>query len=204
MNTTVVTLRAATSTDVGAINGLITDNLAAGHLLPRTIEDLEAHATRFTVAALDDRIVGCAELAPLSEGVAEVRSLVVDETMRGQHIGSDLVDHMAASAAERGFSTLCAFTHEPARFVRLGFTIVPHIWVPEKVARDCTSCALFRHCGQYAVMLPLRSGVSVRPERPAAVIQGSRSIAPRRPNIERLQIHAPSGRDTEPAEAVLA
>ena len=49
--------------------------------------------------------------------------------MRGQHIGSDLVDHMAASAAERGFSTLCAFTHEPARFVRLGFTIVPHMGV---------------------------------------------------------------------------
>lgn len=199
-----VTLRTANSADVAAINRLITDNLAEGHLLPRTIDDLEAHATRFTVAAGVDRIVGCAELAPLSEGVAEVRSLVVDEAMRGQHIGSDLVDHMAASAAERGFSTLCAFTHEPSRFVRLGFTIVPHIWVPEKVARDCTSCALFRHCGQYAVMLPLRSGVSVRPERPAAVIQGSRSIAPRRPNIERLQLPSRTARETDPAEAVLA
>jgi amino-acid N-acetyltransferase len=199
-----VTLRTANSADVAAINRLITDNLAEGHLLPRTIDDLEAHATRFTVAAGVDRIVGCAELAPLSEGVAEVRSLVVDEAMRGQHIGSDLVDHMAASAAGRGFSTLCAFTHEPSRFVRLGFTIVPHIWVPEKVARDCTSCALFRHCGQYAVMLPLRSGVSVRPERPAAVIQGSRSIAPRRPNIERLQFSSRTARATEPAEAVLA
>jgi amino-acid N-acetyltransferase len=108
MNAT-VTLRTATSTDVSAINGLITNNLAAGHLLPRTIEDLETHATRFTVAAVADRIVGCAELAPLSDRVAEVRSLVVDEAMRGRHIGSDLIDHMAASAAERGFSTLCAF-----------------------------------------------------------------------------------------------
>ena len=203
MNAT-VTLRAATSTDVTAINRLIADNLAAGHLLPRTIEDLETNATRFTVAAEGDRIVGCAELAPLSKGVAEVRSLVVDEAMRGQHIGSDLVDHMAASAAERGFSTLCAFTHEPARFVRLGFTIVPHMWVPKKIAHDCTACALFRHCGQYAVMLPLRSGVSVRPERSAAVIQGSRSIAPRRPNIERLQLTNTRARETEPAEAVLA
>jgi amino-acid N-acetyltransferase len=199
-----VTLRAATLGDVGAINQLITDNLAVGHLLPRTIADLEAHATRFTVAAMDDRIVGCAELAPLGGGVAEVRSLVVDEAMRGQHIGSDLVDHVASSAAGRGFSTLCAFTHEPARFVRLGFTIVPHIWVPEKVARDCTSCALFRHCGQYAVMLPLRAGVSVRPERPAAVIQGSRSIAPRRPNIERLQTARTPARETELTEAVPA
>jgi hypothetical protein len=53
-------------------------------------------------------------------------------------------------------------------------------------------------------MLPLRSGVSVRPERPAAVIQGSRSIAPRRPNIERLQLPSTRTRETEPAEAVLA
>jgi amino-acid N-acetyltransferase len=199
-----VTLRTATSNDVTAINRLITDNLAVGHLLPRTLEDIQAHATRFTVAACGDRIVGCAELAPLSKGVAEVRSLVVDEGMRGQHIGSSLIDHMAASAAESGFSTLCAFTHEASPFVRLGFTIVPHMWVPEKIAHDCTSCALFRHCGQYAVMLPLRSGVSVRPERPAAVIQGSRSIAPRRPNIERLQLPSRGAREPEPSEAVLA
>ena len=202
MNAT-VTLRPATLEDVAAINLLITDNLAAGHLLPRTIDDLEAHAARFTVAASRERIVGCVELAPLSSGVAEVRSLVVDVAMRGQHIGSALIDHVASSATANGFSTLCAFTHEPARFVRLGFTIVPHIWVPEKVARDCTSCALFRHCGQYAVMLPLRAGVSVRPERPAAVIQGSRSIAPRRPNIERLQ-PSMSVREVELAEAVPA
>jgi amino-acid N-acetyltransferase len=203
MNAT-VTLRTATFDDVAAINRLITDNLAVGHLLPRTIEDLEAHATRFTVAVDGERIVGCVELAPLSTGVAEVRSLVVDEPMRGRHIGPELIDHVASSAAGSGYATLCAFTHEPSRFVRLGFTIVPHIWVPEKVALDCTSCALFRHCGQYAVMLPLRARVSVRPERPAALIQGSRSIAPRRPNIERLQVPNKSEREAEQAEAMLA
>jgi amino-acid N-acetyltransferase len=181
-----VTLRAAGLADAGAIDKLVAANLAAGHLLPRTLADIEEHATRFLVAEDDGRIVGCAELAPLSGTVAEVRSLVVEEGMRGQHIGTEIVAHLSASAAERGFATLCAFTHQPSHFVRLGFTIVPHIWVPEKIAHDCTGCALFRHCGQYAVMLPLRAGVSVRPERPAAVIQGSRSIPLRRPNIERL------------------
>jgi len=204
MNAT-VTLRNATTDDVAAIDSLIAANLAAGHLLPRTREDLETHAARFIVATSGESTVGCAELAPLSSNVAEVRSLVVDEAMRGQHIGTALIDHLSSGAAARGFSTLCAFTHEPSRFVRLGFTIVPHIWVPEKISRDCTSCALFRHCGQYAVLLPLRAGVSVRPERPAAVIQGSRSIAPRRPNIERLQERIPSAApELERREAVLA
>ena len=201
--TAAVTLRTATMADVADINRLIAENMEAGHLLPRTLDDLQAHAARFTVAAAGDRIVGCAELAPLGTGVAEVRSLVVDEALRGRHIGSGLLDHMSASAAASGFSTLCAFTHDPALFVRLGFTIVPHIWVPEKVALDCTSCPLFRHCGQYAVMLPLRPGVSVRPERPAALIQGSRSIASRRPNIERLHLASPPVREVE-REAVPA
>ena len=41
-----------------------------------------------------------------------------------------------------GFSTLCAFTHQPSHFVKLGFTIVPHV-VPEKIAHDCTACPCF-------------------------------------------------------------
>ncbi len=199
-----VTLRAAGLADAGAIDKLVAANLAAGHLLPRTLADIEEHATRFLVAEDDGRIVGCAELAPLSGSVAEVRSLVVEEGMRGQHIGTEIVAHLSASAAERGFATLCAFTHQPSHFVRLGFTIVPHIWVPEKIAHDCTGCALFRHCGQYAVMLPLRAGVSVRPERPAAVIQGSRSIPLRRPNIERLHGRPAAAAVADRTEAVPA
>jgi hypothetical protein len=32
---------------------------------------------------------------------------------------------------------------------------VPHEWLPEKISTDCSTCALFRRCGQYAVMYPL-------------------------------------------------
>ena len=86
-----VTLRTASPSDVPAIHRLITDNLEVGHLLPRSIEDVERHVTRFVVASIDDVVVGCAELAPLSGKVAEVRSLVVDEAFRGRHIGPKLV-----------------------------------------------------------------------------------------------------------------
>jgi len=103
----------------------------------------------------------------------------------------------------RGFATLCAFTHQPSHFVKMGFTIVPHMWVPEKIAHDCTACPLFRRCGQYAVTLPLRAGVRIRPEQPAAVIYGGRSVAQRRPNVERLQL-APSHEERVVADAVPA
>jgi N-acetylglutamate synthase-like GNAT family acetyltransferase len=167
---------------------LISDNLEAGHLLPRTMDDVLEHASRFVVADRQGRVIACAELAPLSKTVAEVRSLVVDQHARGNHIGPRLVTELASGAVARGFATLCAFTHQPSHFVKMGFTIVPHMWVPEKIAHDCTSCPLFRRCGQYAVTLPLRAGVEIRPEQPAAVIYGGRTVGARRPNVERLQL----------------
>ena len=183
-----MTFRQASTVDAAVVHRLICENLEAGHLLPRTLEDIIEHASRFLVAESDSAVVGCAELAPLSAGVAEVRSLVVDKPARGHQIGPKLVAELASRAAVRGFATLCAFTHEPSHFVRLGFTIVPHVWVPEKIAHDCTTCPLFRRCGQYAVTLALRNGVHVRPEQPAALIYAGRGVAARKPNVERLQL----------------
>jgi amino-acid N-acetyltransferase len=188
-----MTFRQASTADAPIVHRLICENLEAGHLLPRTMEDLIEHAPRFLVAERSGVVVGCAELAPLSPSVAEVRSLVVDKPARGQQIGPRLVAELASRAAARGFATLCAFTHEPSHFVRLGFTIVPHIWVPEKIAHDCTTCPLFRRCGQYAVTLALRKGVQVRPEQPAAVIYAGRGVAARKPNVERLQLQPADG-----------
>jgi amino-acid N-acetyltransferase len=147
--------------DVPAIARLITSNLAAGHLLPRSIEDLTGHASRFLVVTLGEDVVGCAELAPLSRAVAEVRSLVVDERCRGRGLGSRIVEELQRWARRDGFSTLCAFTHHPSHFIRLGFSMVPHHWLPEKLATDCYGCPKFRNCGQYAMVLALKGG-SVR------------------------------------------
>jgi amino-acid N-acetyltransferase len=194
-----VTFREATAADTAAVHRLIADNLEAGHLLPRTIDEVLAHASRFVVAERDGQVIGCAELAPLSATVAEVRSLVVDEEARGQRIGPQLVAELATSAAARGFATLCAFTHQPSHFVKMGFTIVPHMWVPEKIAHDCTSCPLFRRCGQYAVTLPLRAGVRLRPEQPAAVIYAGRTVGARRPNVERLHLRSLAAEDAREA-----
>jgi amino-acid N-acetyltransferase len=186
------TFRQAATGDAPAIHQLIADNLEIGHLLPRTFDDVQAHAPRFLVAESAGRVVACAELAPLSRAVAEVRSLVVDERSRGRQIGPTLVAELAARAIASGFATLSAFTHDPSHFVRLGFTIVPHMWVPEKIAHDCTSCPLFRRCGQYAVTLALRPGVQVRPIPPAALIHAGRVAAARRPTVERLQLQRPT------------
>jgi amino-acid N-acetyltransferase len=140
---------------VEAVHDLITANLSEGHLLPRRSEEIAAHIERFVVATRRGQVVACADLAPLSRAVAEVRSLIVSEQARFGGIGSRLLAELIARASTAGFEKVCAFTHSPSYFVRRGFSIVPHVWLPEKISTDCNTCAQFRHCGQYAVMLPL-------------------------------------------------
>jgi len=149
------TFRAATLDDVDAIHDLITVNLSEGHLLQRRSEEIAAHIERFVVATRRGKVVACADLAPLSRAVAEVRSLIVSEQARFGGIGRRLLDELIARASTAGFEKVCAFTHSPSYFVRRGFSIVPHVWLPEKISTDCNTCAQFRQCGQYAVMLPL-------------------------------------------------
>jgi N-acetylglutamate synthase-like GNAT family acetyltransferase len=150
-----VMVRAATAADAEAIHALVASHLAEGRLLARSRDEIAAHVHRFVVAVQERRIVACADLAPLSRAVAEVRSLVVDEQARLLGVGRRLVDELVRRASMEGFDKLCAFTHAAGYFVRMGFSIVPHAWIPEKIETDCRTCAQFRGCGQYAVMLPL-------------------------------------------------
>lgn len=148
-------LRGATSGDAGAIHALIVGHLEEGHLLPREREEIASHAHRFVVAVFGDRVVACAELAPLSRNVSEVRSLVVSRDARGLGVGGEIINELVDRAATTGFEKLCAFTHAPSYFVQRGFSIVPHVWLPEKIVTDCHCCPQFRRCGQYAVVREL-------------------------------------------------
>lgn len=150
-----LTLRQATADDARAIDELISSHLHEGHLLPRALSEITVHAHRFIVAVDDVGVVGCVDLAPLSRTVAEVRSLVVSDDARSCGIGRRLIDAVVARAGRAGFERICAFTHAPSYFVQHGFSLVPHDWLPEKIRTDCGSCALFRRCNQYAVVLPL-------------------------------------------------
>ena len=155
-------IRTAGEQDAEALHALITSHLQEGHLLPRSLEDLRRHAPRFVVCDVAGQIKACAELAPLSQKVAEVRSLVVDSNFRRVGLAARLVNDVLERARAAGFQTLCAFTHDPRFFVRQNFSIVPHTWLPEKIATDCLGCAFFRRCQQYAMLLPLDAAVRAK------------------------------------------
>lgn len=149
------TLRTATPSDAEAIDALIDAHREEGHLLPRQVDEIRARASRFVVAEVDGQIKACAELVPLSKGLAEVRSLVVAADARHHGVAARLVGELRSRARAEGFQSLLALAHDPRFFMRYNFSIVPHEWLSEKIARDCRGCALFRRCGQHAMLAPL-------------------------------------------------
>jgi len=151
------TMRPATEADAEVLHALVTAHIKEGHLLPREVEEIRRHARRFVVCEERGEIKACAELAPLSSRVAEVRSLVVSGAFRRNGVAHRLISELRDRAASMGFDQLCAFTHDARFFVKQGFSIVPHVWVSEKIATDCLSCPLFRRCGQHAMVLPLHA-----------------------------------------------
>jgi amino-acid N-acetyltransferase len=149
-------LRTAVRGDAKKIHELIERNQRAGHLLPRGLDELTAHVERFIVGVNGrGAIIACGELAPLSPSLAEIRSLVVSEKRRGEGLGRRLVDELRSRARASGYSDLCVFAHQPSYFAHMGFSIVPHTWLPEKIMADCRSCPLFRRCEQFAMVSDL-------------------------------------------------
>jgi amino-acid N-acetyltransferase len=174
MNRGRITLRTADASEAKKLHTLIQANLEEGHLLPRTLLELTTHASRFVVAVRGRKIIGCGELAALSAHVAEVRSLSVDVNARGARVGVMIVDELRRRARREGFERLCAFTHAPRYFIHMGFSIVPHLWLPEKIYTDCVKCPQFRQCGQYAMVVPVDSAFDAErgygvPASPAAL-----------------------------------
>lgn len=149
-------LRTAVRGDAKKIHDLIQRNQQTGHLLPRELSELVSHVDRFVVG-VDGRgaVIACAELAPLSASTAEIRSLVVAEKRRGEGLGRRLVEELKTRATSAGYGDLCVFSHQPGYFARMGFSIVPHTWLPEKIMADCRSCPLFRRCDQFALVMDL-------------------------------------------------
>ena len=148
-------VRPATADDAFSIYELVSSNVVSGHLLERSLDEGQQHATRFFAAVDSEELVGCGELARLSANVSEVRSLVVKNTRRKQGIGTDLLQALIDEAASLHVPRLCAFTHSPRPFVQSGFSIVPHPWISPKIEIDCQTCNLFRCCDRYAVVLDL-------------------------------------------------
>jgi len=148
-------IRAAYPDEIDAIRALFADEVAAGRMLPRTVDEIRAHLDDWLVAEADGAVVGCVSLVRFNGTLCEIRSLAVHPAYRGQGIASALVREALALARQRGIPRVLVLTRAAKLFERLGFRRDFVANFPEKVWRDCAPCP-FRHaCDEVALIYPL-------------------------------------------------
>lgn len=160
--------RMATPGDVGRIVSLIRPYAERGLVLPRQPEDIRARLDNFIVVERDGTVVGCVALRDYGQGLEEIRTLAVDESVQGRGVGTLLVRSAIHLARERGTTRLFALTVRPNLFVHLSFAIVPKSRFPAKVWSDCRLCSKRDRCDETAVVLNLTEPVAaaVAPANP--------------------------------------
>lgn len=114
-------IRKATPSDIPRIKVFIETFIEGGDVLPRTLEEIEDLLPMFFVAEQSGDLVGCVTLEIYSRKLAEIRSLCVAASVRGQGIGKRLVRTCLDVAHERDILEVMVITRSEDFFISCGF-----------------------------------------------------------------------------------
>jgi amino-acid N-acetyltransferase len=160
-------IRPANESDVAPILDLVNRYASQDIMLPRTYDSVHNTLGDWLIAVYagsddaDERqdetppILACGALVPLTETLAEVRSLAVHESQQGKGLGGYLVLELVQMARRRGFEQVCALTLRENFFLRLGFEVVDRWSISPKVWQACIFCRKFHRCDEVAVLMNL-------------------------------------------------
>jgi amino-acid N-acetyltransferase len=117
-------IRPAHTSDIKGIRQLIDSYSPQGRLLTKETVTLYESVQEFTVAIDGNDVVGCGALHVLWEDLAEVRTVAVNEKLRGQGIGHQILESVISRAEEIGIKRLFCLTFETEFFGRHGFQVI--------------------------------------------------------------------------------
>lgn len=148
-------VRKARIEDVKAIHGMLMDCSRSGLLLPRSYNELYSHLRDFFVVAPkgEGPVQACCALSITWDDLAELRSLVVAEGLRGQGWGRRLVEACLSEAVTLGLFRIFTLTYQQSFFEKMGFQVVGKDLLPQKVWSDCLRCPKFPECDEIAMLL---------------------------------------------------
>ncbi len=115
-------VRRARTADVRTIRRLVDAYSGDGpRLLRKSTVTLYEDVQEFWVAERDGAVVGCGALHVLWEDLAEIRTVAVDSSCRGQGVGHKIVSALIDTARELGLRRVFCLTFEVDFFARHGF-----------------------------------------------------------------------------------
>lgn len=151
-------VRVAQPGDVVSIVSIVNDYAAESVMLPITPERVALSLDDFVVATdARGRVRACGALKEYSPSLAEVASLAVARDAHGTGIGRGIVTALEALARVRGVDELFALTLTAGFFEAMGYVVTERARYPEKIRRDCASCARRFGCAEICVARMLRA-----------------------------------------------
>jgi amino-acid N-acetyltransferase len=125
-------LRPARTSDIVAIQAMRAPLVDSNVLLQHQLVSLYERVQEFVVAeSKDGRILAAGALHVMWGDLAEVRSLVVDQSARGMGLGKAVVEALIERAFTLGIRRVFCLTFEVDFFVRCGFDIISDVPVDE-------------------------------------------------------------------------
>ncbi|WP_130796517.1 amino-acid N-acetyltransferase [Streptomyces otsuchiensis] len=123
MNASEITIRRARTADVPAVRRLVDSYASERILLNKPTVTLYEDIQEFWVAERDHdaAVVACGALHVMWEDLAEVRTLAVDPSLRGQGVGHRLLEKLLSTARWLGVRRIFCLTFEVGFFGRHGF-----------------------------------------------------------------------------------
>jgi amino-acid N-acetyltransferase len=114
-------VRAARTSDVSAIRGLVDFYAAKGILLDKPMVTLFEDVQEFVVAEIDGNVVGCGALHVLWADLAEVRTVAVDPICKHKGVGHQILEVLLDRARALGVERVFCLTFEVSFFAKHGF-----------------------------------------------------------------------------------
>lgn len=153
-----LTVRMARPGDVAPIVSIVNDYAAEQVMLPISVDRVTLALDDFVVATdARGRVRACGALKEYSPSLAEVASLAVARDAHGSGVGRAIVGALESLARGRGIDELFALTLTAGFFERVGYVVTERSRYPEKMRRDCASCARRFGCAEICVTRMLRA-----------------------------------------------
>lgn len=139
--------------DIEAMQFLVKPEVEAGIILHRNSDEIATNIRSYTLVKIDEQIKGFGALHFHSHNLAEVRSLIIHKSLRGQGVGQTLVKKLLKEAKEYGIQKVFTLTYEKIFFNKLGFKEIEKESLPsQKIWADCIKCKHFPVCDEIALI----------------------------------------------------
>jgi amino-acid N-acetyltransferase len=150
----VIELVKAKLSDIPAMQEMVASEVKDGVILNRSEDEVATNIRSYVLAKEEGKLVGYTALHIHSKRLAEIRSLIVDASYRGQKVGQRMVDFTLKEAKELGVEEdVLVLTYLPKFFEKLGFKEIDKELIPEhKIWADCIKCIHFPVCNEIALV----------------------------------------------------